>query len=167
MTIPCHTPFPIWNQSVPCLVLTVASWPAYRFLRRQVRWSGIPISLRIFQFVVIYKVKGFSIVSETEIDVFLKFSCFFYDPMDVGNFISKKLPNLDVRDLRTCICIHLCTCWRIRIGRSHFLPVFCCRLLDGDAYSRVHNSHTKSTEFYSAKLALCGPCLGQGVVPEE
>ena len=46
---PCHTPSPIRNQSVvPCLVLTVASWPAYRFLRRQVRSSGIPISLRIF-----------------------------------------------------------------------------------------------------------------------
>ena len=45
-----HTPFPIWNQSVvPCLVLTVASWPAYRFNRRQVRWSGIFVSLRIFQ----------------------------------------------------------------------------------------------------------------------
>ena len=40
------TPFPILKQSVvPCLFLTVASWPAYRFLRRQVRWSGIPISL--------------------------------------------------------------------------------------------------------------------------
>ena len=47
---PWHTPFPIWNQSVvPCPVLTVASWPAYRFLRRQAKWSGIPISLRIFQ----------------------------------------------------------------------------------------------------------------------
>ena len=45
-----HTPFPIWNQSVvPCPVLTVASWPAYRVLRRQVSWSSIPISLRIFQ----------------------------------------------------------------------------------------------------------------------
>jgi len=43
------TPLPIWNQSVvPCPVLTVASWPAYRFLKRQVRWSGIPISFRIF-----------------------------------------------------------------------------------------------------------------------
>ena len=42
-------PFPILNQSVvPCLLLTVASWPAYRFLRRQVRWSNIPIFLRIF-----------------------------------------------------------------------------------------------------------------------
>ena len=40
------------------------------------------------QFVVIYTVKGFSIVNETEIDVFLEFSCFFYDPMDVGNLIS-------------------------------------------------------------------------------
>ena len=44
---PWWTPFLIWNQSVPCLVLTVASWPAYRFLKRQVRWSGIPISFRI------------------------------------------------------------------------------------------------------------------------
>ena len=43
---PWHTPFPIWDQSiVPFLVLTVASWPAYRFLRRKVRWSDIPISL--------------------------------------------------------------------------------------------------------------------------
>ena len=42
------TPFPILNQSVvPCLVLTVTS-PEYGFLRRQVRWSGIPISLSIF-----------------------------------------------------------------------------------------------------------------------
>ena len=41
--------FLIWNHSfVPCPVLTLASWPAYRFLRRQVRWSGIPISWRIF-----------------------------------------------------------------------------------------------------------------------
>ena len=43
------TPSPILNQSIVlCLVLTVASWPAYRFLRRQVRWSGISISWRIF-----------------------------------------------------------------------------------------------------------------------
>ena len=43
------TPFPIWNQSVvPCPVLTVASWPVYRFLKRQVKWSGMPISFRIF-----------------------------------------------------------------------------------------------------------------------
>ena len=45
-----HTPFPIWNRSVvPCLVLTVASWPPYRIFKRQVRWSGVPNSSRIFQ----------------------------------------------------------------------------------------------------------------------
>ena len=45
---PWHTPFPVCNQAtVPCLVLTVVSWPAYRFLKRQVRCSGIPISFRI------------------------------------------------------------------------------------------------------------------------
>ena len=46
---PWPTPFPIWNQCVvPCPVLSVTSWPAYKFLNRQVKWSGIPISLRIF-----------------------------------------------------------------------------------------------------------------------
>ena len=46
---PWCTPFSICNQSVvPCPVLTVASWPAYRFLRKQIRSSGIPISLRNF-----------------------------------------------------------------------------------------------------------------------
>jgi len=46
---PWGTHFPIWNQSiVPCPVLTVASCPVHMFLRRQVMWSCIPISLRIF-----------------------------------------------------------------------------------------------------------------------
>ena len=40
------------------------------------------------QFVVIYTVKGFSVVNQAEVDVFLELSCFFYDPMDVGNLIS-------------------------------------------------------------------------------
>ena len=83
----CCTPFPVLNQSfIPYLVLTVASWPAYTFLRRQVRWSGIPIYLRIFQCVVLHTVKDFSIVNEA--DVFLKFLCFLHDPVNVGNLIS-------------------------------------------------------------------------------
>ena len=61
---------------------------AYRFLRRQIKWSGVPFSLGIFQFVVIHTVKGFSVVGEAEVDGSLKFSCFFYDPMDVGSLIS-------------------------------------------------------------------------------
>ena len=40
------------------------------------------------QFAVIHSVKGFSIVNEAEIDVFLEFSCFLYDLVDVGNLIS-------------------------------------------------------------------------------
>ena len=59
---PWHTPFPIWNQSVvPCPVLTVASWPVYRFSRRQFRWSYIPK-----EFVVVHTVKGFGIVNKAE-----------------------------------------------------------------------------------------------------
>ena len=37
-------------------------------------------------FVVIYIAKGFGIVNKA--DVFLELSCFFYDPVDVGNLIS-------------------------------------------------------------------------------
>ena len=40
------------------------------------------------QFVMIYTVKGFGIVNEAEIDVFLKLSCFFDDPVDIGNLMS-------------------------------------------------------------------------------
>ena len=56
----------------------------------QVRCSGIPICLRIFQFVVIHTVKGFGILNkaEIELDIFLELSCFCYDPKDVGNLIS-------------------------------------------------------------------------------
>ena len=40
------------------------------------------------QFIVIHAVKGFGVVNKAEIDVFLDFSCFFDDPVDVGNLIS-------------------------------------------------------------------------------
>ena len=93
---PWRTPFPIWNQSiVPCLVLTVASWSAYRFLRRQVRWSDIPISLRIFQFVVIHTVKGCGILNKTEVDIFLELSCFFDDPVELAIWSLVPLPFLN------------------------------------------------------------------------
>ena len=39
------------------------------------------------QFVVIHTAKGFSVVNEAEVGVFVEFSCFFYDPTDVGNLI--------------------------------------------------------------------------------
>ena len=40
------------------------------------------------QFVMIHRVKGFSIVNETEVDVFLEFLCFLYDPENAGNLSS-------------------------------------------------------------------------------
>ena len=40
------------------------------------------------QFIVIHTVKGFGIVNKAEIDVSLELSCFFDDPVDVGNLIS-------------------------------------------------------------------------------
>ena len=84
--IPYEYRFPIWNQSVvPRPVLTVASSPAYRFLKRQVRWSGIPVFQNFPQFIVINTVKGFGIVNKAEMDVFLELSCFFDDPADIGN----------------------------------------------------------------------------------
>ena len=40
------------------------------------------------QLIVIHTVKGFGIVNKAEKDVFLDISCFFDDPVDVGNLIS-------------------------------------------------------------------------------
>ena len=53
----------------------------------QVVWYS-HLSQNFPQFVIIHTVKGFGIVNEAEIDVFLELSCFFNDPADVGNLIS-------------------------------------------------------------------------------
>ena len=42
------------------------------------------------QFVMIHTVKGFSVVDETEVNVFLEFPCFLYDPTNVGNLFSSS-----------------------------------------------------------------------------
>ena len=48
-----------------------------------------PYLLKNFpQFIVSHTVKGFEIVNKAEIDAFLEFSCFLYDPVDIGNLIS-------------------------------------------------------------------------------
>ena len=51
------------------------------------RWSGIPLFKNFPQFVVTHTVKGFSIVHEAEVDVFLEFPCFLYEPTNVSNLI--------------------------------------------------------------------------------
>ena len=102
---PCWTPFLILNQSVvPYTVLNVASWFTYRFLRRHTRipemvWYS-HLSKSLPQFVKLQTVKGFSVVNKTEIDVFLKFPFFLYNPVKVGNLISSSSlfskPSLDI-----------------------------------------------------------------------
>ena len=48
----------------------IVSCTAFRFLKRRVRSSGIPITFRIFHFIVIHTVKGFGLVNKAEIDDF-------------------------------------------------------------------------------------------------
>ena len=54
------------------------------------------------QFIVVHTVKGFGIVNKSEIDGFLELSCFFHDPVDVGNLISGSSAfsktSLDIRN---------------------------------------------------------------------
>ena len=108
---PWRTPFPIWNQSVvPCPVLTVTSWPAYRFLRRQVSWFGICNLLRIFQ-VCCDPHKDFGIVNKTEVGVFLEVSFFFYDPRDIGIWSLVPLPF--VNPACTSGISHFTYCWSL------------------------------------------------------
>ena len=60
----------------------------------------LPLFKSFPQFVMIHTVKGFSIVNETEVDVFLEFPCFLYNSANVGNLISDSFafskPSLDV-----------------------------------------------------------------------
>ena len=68
----------------------------YRFLRRQVRWSGIPISLRIFYSLLWSTQSKASEVNEAEVDVFLEFPCFLYNTISVDSLISgsSAVPNI-------------------------------------------------------------------------
>ena len=58
---------------------------------------------------MIHTVKGFSVVNETELDVFLEFSCFLYDPVNVGILISVSSslskPSLDIWKFLVCITL--------------------------------------------------------------
>ena len=87
---PWRTSFLIWHQTVVlCPVLTVASWPAYRFLKRQVGGLVFP---SLSEFPTVYcdphsQRIWYSQLSRSKC-FFLKLSCFFDDSADVGNLIS-------------------------------------------------------------------------------
>ena len=97
---PCCTPFLILNQPVVkqgsnCYFLTCIQ--VSQETDKTVWYSHLSKSFS--QFFMIPTVKGFSIVNETEIDVFLKFPCFLYNPVNGGNLISSSSsfskPSLD------------------------------------------------------------------------
>ena len=82
---PRCTPFPIWNQSVvPCSNHCFLTCIQISQEAGQVVWYS-HLFKNFPQFVVIHTVKGFGVVNEAEIDVFLEFICFLFDPVDAGN----------------------------------------------------------------------------------
>ena len=81
-------PFPIWNQSTfLCSILTVV-FDLHTHFSGGSSGGLVFSSLEEFSAVCCDPHKGFSVVNEAEVDVFLKCSCFFYDPTDFGNLIS-------------------------------------------------------------------------------
>ena len=84
-THPWHTSFPVhcsMSSSNCCLTCIQLLQEAGKVVWYSHLFKNFP------QFVVIHTVKVFSIASEAKVDVFLEFSCFFYDPIDVGNLIT-------------------------------------------------------------------------------
>ena len=86
---PWCTPFPIWNQSVVpgsssicCFLTCIQISQAGKLFCHSLLLKNFP------QVLVIHTVKDLSIISKGEVDVFLEFSCFSDDPVDVGNLIS-------------------------------------------------------------------------------
>ena len=79
-----------------------------RDLFKMIISSNFLISLG-FSMYSIHTVKGFGIVNEAEIDVFLELSCFFYDPADVGNLISgsSAFPNTSLNNWKFTVHILL------------------------------------------------------------
>ena len=113
---PWHTPFSIWNQSVvPCPVLTVMSWPAYKVSQEagQVVWNS-HLFQDFPQFIVIHIVKGFGIVNKEEVDVFLGLSCFSADSAMLAIWTLAPLPFLNPA-WTSGISLFI-YCWRLACG---------------------------------------------------
>ena len=104
---PLHTHSPVWNQSiVPCPILTVASWLACSFLRRQIRWSGL------------YWLK----VNKTEV-VFFLFFFFFWNSLAFSIIqtmlaIWSLVPLPFLNSGWTSGSSQLVYCWRVIFRRS-------------------------------------------------
>ena len=89
-TQPWQTPFPTWNQSVHCSVFSsnCCFLTCIQVLQEAGKVVWYSQFLKNFpKFIVIHTIKGISIFNETEELFFLEFSCFFYDPANVGSLI--------------------------------------------------------------------------------
>ena len=86
-TQPCHSPFPIWNQAMSgsnCCFLN-----CIQVSRRQIRWSCIPSSIRIFHSLLwSTQSKALVLSMKQKLYVSLESPCFLYEPINVGNLIS-------------------------------------------------------------------------------
>ena len=86
---PWHIPFPTWNQSIVlfgsnCWLLTCIQVSPEA---GKVVWYS-HLFKNFLQFIVIHTVEAFIVVNEAEVDILHEFSCFLYEPTDVGNLIS-------------------------------------------------------------------------------
>ena len=109
-------PFLIWNPSVvSCPVLTVASWPVYRFLKRQVMWSGIPISLKCLHMNIttLYEHQGYLSTylkqkPGSHPQLFLLFFLLSFSHLPNHQNVKLFLPLLHI--------IHFIYCWYLNFG---------------------------------------------------
>ena len=87
---PCHTSFPFWNESV--VLLSGSNYSFLTHIQISQETGKVVWYAYLFKnfplFVVIHTGKVVSIVNEAEVNVFLKFSFFLYDPTNAGNLIS-------------------------------------------------------------------------------
>ena len=77
------------------------------------------------QFVKIYTVKDFGVINKAEVDVFLEFSCFFNDPMDVGNLISGSSAFLK-SNLNIWFLVHVLLKSCLENFEHYFASMCCC-----------------------------------------
>ena len=92
------------------------SWPAYRFLRRQIGWSGIPVSKNFPQFVVIHRVKGFGVGNKAEVDVFLELSCFF-DVKCTGGSDQNHLQEEEIQKIKMVVWGSFKNSWKKKTSK--------------------------------------------------
>ena len=133
---PWWTPFPILNQSdVPCPILTVASWPEYRFLKRQVRWSGICISWIISHSLLWSTQSKTSVVNEAEVDVFSGILLLFQWSSGFGNLISgsSAFSKSSLNSFRVAT-FYLLPIWGMS-SLSFFLPSLLSLILNKDNWA--------------------------------